>query len=163
MRATSSKYSIGVDYGTNSVRAVVFALEDGAEIASGVFAYPTGVDGVIVSASDPQLARQNPADYIEGFFTSVSEALKKASKADRKFKPENVAGIGVDTTGSTPIPVGKDGMPLSFDRKFKDNPNAYAWLWKDHTAYAEAEAIADPAREMNMPYLDKCGGKYSSE
>ena len=163
MRATSSKYSIGVDYGTNSVRAVVFALEDGAEIASGVFAYPTGVDGVIVSASDPQLARQNPADYIDGFFTSVSEALKKASKADRKFKPENVAGIGVDTTGSTPIPVGKDGMPLSFDRKFKDNPNAYAWLWKDHTAYAEAEAITDAAREMNMPYLDKCGGKYSSE
>ncbi|NLB68772.1 MAG: ribulokinase, partial [Lentisphaerae bacterium] len=75
----------------------------------------------------------------------------------------NVVGIGVDSTGSTPLPVDEKGVPLSFDEKFADNPNAYAWLWKDHTSFAEADKITKLAEEMKLPYLEKCGGTYSSE
>jgi L-ribulokinase len=156
-------YTIGLDYGTNSVRCVVVNTTNGNEITTSVFPYPSGKDGIILDSSDANLARQNPADYIKGIEISVKNAIKDAKKNDKKFSPEKVIGIGVDTTGSTPIPVDKNGIPLSMPAKFKNNPNAMAWLWKDHTGYAEAAEITALAKKYHPEYLAKCGGAYSSE
>jgi L-ribulokinase len=161
-KSAGRKFSIGVDYGTNSVRALVVDTADGEEIASHVYDYPSGHAGVILDSKDPHIARQNPADYIDGFLTSVKKALA-AAKRKPGFKPENVVGIGVDTTGSTPIPVDRNGTPLALDKRFKSNPAAHAWLWKDHTSYAEAAEITEKAAKHADRYLDKCGGTYSSE
>jgi L-ribulokinase len=156
-------YTIGLDYGTNSVRCVVVNTKNGDEIGSFVYHYPSGKDGIILDNSDANLARQNPADYIKGIEESVKNALKDAKKNDKNFKPEKIIGIGVDTTGSTPIPVDKNGTSLSMLPKFKNNPNAMAWLWKDHTGYAEAAQITALAKKNNPEYLAKCGRTYSSE
>ena len=156
------KYTIGVDYGTSSVRAIVVDVANGEEVGSSVFAYPTGIDGVIVSNSDPHLARQNPSDYTMGFIASISGALAQAKKHSG-FQVEDIVGIGIDTTGSTPIPVDKDGTPLALSPAFANNPNAQAWLWKDHTAWEEASSITEMAKAKGVPYLEKCGGTYSSE
>ena len=161
-KAVGGKFAIGVDYGTNSVRALVVNTADGSEIATHVYNYPSGVAGVLLDAKDPNLARQNPADYIEGFHTSVRRAVAAAKKKPG-FKPENVVGIGVDTTGSTPIPVDRDGTPLALQKKFASNLAAHAWLWKDHTSHAEAAEITEKAKKHAGRYLDKCGGTYSSE
>lgn len=156
------RFAIGVDYGTNSVRAIIVDVDNGAELASHVFNYPSGEAGILLDPKDPNLARQNPADYIEGFFKSVGGALR-AAKGKRGFKPENVIGIGVDTTGSTPIPVDRDGTPLAMKKEFRRNLAAQAWLWKDHTSYAEAAEITAAARKSREGYLAVCGGTYSSE
>jgi len=155
-------YAIGVDYGTNSVRCLIVDLDDGCEFAVGVFDYPSGSEGVLLDASDPNLARQNPADYMEGFFHSVSVAVN-AAKRKRGFSTNLVAGIGVDATGSTPIPVDRAGRPLALHAEFKKNLAAQAWLWKDHTAHAEAAEITRLAARSRDKYLDVCGGAYSSE
>ena len=155
-------YSIGVDYGTNSVRALVVDIASGAEIATGVFDYPSGDAGILLDPADPNLARQNPADYIEGFYRSVADAVKKAAVSG-DFQTDQVVGIGVDTTGSTPIPVNREGVALATLDPFQDNLAAHAWLWKDHTSYAEAEEITRAAARGGYPYLAKCGGTYSSE
>jgi L-ribulokinase len=162
MAKTAKKFSIGVDYGTNSVRALVVDTSDGSEIASHVYNYPSGDQGVLLDKKDPNVARQNPADYIEGFFKSVRRAVA-AAKKKRSFKPENVVGIGIDTTGSTPIPVDRDGTPLALKPKFKKKLAAHAWLWKDHTGHAEAAEITEKARKSPERYLADCGGAYSSE
>ncbi|HON68129.1 MAG TPA: ribulokinase [Phycisphaerae bacterium] len=156
------RFAIGVDYGTNSVRAIIVDVDNGAELASHVFNYPSGEAGILLDPKDPNLARQNPADYIEGFFKSVGGALR-AAKGKRGFKPENVIGIGVDTTGSTPIPVDRGGTPLAMKKEFRRNLAAQAWLWKDHTSYAEAAEITAAARKSREGYLAVCGGTYSSE
>jgi L-ribulokinase len=160
--SSTKKFAIGVDYGTNSVRALVVDVADGAEIATHVYNYPSGKDGILLDPKDPNLARQNPADYIEGFYRSVRQAVK-AAKSCPGFAPERVVGIGVDTTGSTPIPVDRKGMPLALQAKFQKNPAAHAWLWKDHTGHAEAAEITEKASAAGTPYLAKCGGTYSSE
>ena len=156
------RFSIGLDYGTNSVRTIVVDLADGAEIASSVCEYPSGDQGILLDANDPNLARQNPADYIEGYVRSVSAAVRSAMKHEG-FKPEYVVGIGVDTTGSTPIPVDSGGKPLAFQRRFEKNLAAHAWLWKDHTSASEAAEITAKAARAKDGYLAKCGGIYSSE
>jgi L-ribulokinase len=158
----NGKYAIGVDYGTNSVRAVVVDVTNGDEIASSVYGYASGTDGILLDEKDPNLARQNPADYIFGFFDVMENALSAADRV-AGFSRIAVVGIGVDTTGSTPIPVDRDGMPLAYQDRFKDNLAAQAWLWKDHTSYAEAAEITELAKSMGTPYLAKCGGTYSSE
>ena len=137
MKSTSCQFAIGLDYGTNSVRAVIVDLADGTEVTNTVHDYPSGDEGVLLDPTDPNLARQNPADYIEGFCRSVGAAVR-AAKKHRGFKPENVVGIGVDTTGSTPIPVDAEGTPLAAQRRFEKNLAAHAWLWKDHTSAAAA-------------------------
>jgi L-ribulokinase len=162
MSKTPKKFSIGVDYGTNSVRAILVDITDGSEIASSVYYYPSGDAGVIIDPKDPLLARQSPADCINGFYQSVSQTIKKAKKIGG-FKPELIAGIGIDTTGSTPIPVDRSGTPLALLPEFQNIPAAHAWLWKDHTAYAEAARITEAAQQFEVNYLDKCGGRYSSE
>jgi L-ribulokinase len=158
----SEKFVLGVDYGTNSVRAVVVATADGAEAGSCVFPYPSGEAGILLDAKDPNLARQNPADYVDGFMHAASGALR-AARRRRGVRPENIVGIGVDTTASTPLPVDRQGTPLAMLPAFRNNPAAHAWLWKDHTSFAEAAEITDLARRDGEGYLTKCGGVYSSE
>ena len=155
--------SLGLDFGTNSVRALLVDVTKGRELATAVRAYETGKEGIILDSSDPNLARQNPAEYVLGTEAVVRSLLAEARKADRSFDPAQVIGIGVDTTGSNPIPVDNTGTPLSFQKKFKRNPNAQAWLWKDHTSYAEAALITELAANEHPEYLAKCGGTYSSE
>jgi L-ribulokinase len=157
-----TQYTIGLDYGTNSVRALVVDVASGAEVATAVWGYEHGTQGVILSR-DPNLARQHPADYIKGAEVTIRQALAAARKHVRGFKPEQVVGIGVDTTGSTPLPVDAQGRPLAFQKRFANNPAAMAWLWKDHTGVAEAEVITTRARELRPQFLAKCGGTYSSE
>lgn len=159
---STNKYTIGLDYGTNSVRTLIVNTANGREVATAVWNYATGTQGVILSR-DPNLARQHPADYVTGAEVTIRKALDLAKRAVRGFKPDQVIGIGVDTTGSTPIPVDSQGQPLAFQKKFAKNPAALAWLWKDHTGVAEATEITELARKLRPQYLAKCGGTYSSE
>jgi L-ribulokinase len=158
----SSKYTIGLDYGTNTVRCLIVEVANGREVGTAVWEYSHGTHGVILSR-DPNLARQHPVDYVTGAEITIKKALAQAKRAVKGFKPEQVIGIGVDTTGSTPIPVDRDGRPLAFDKGFARNPAAMAWLWKDHTGVTEAAEITERARQMRPQYLAKCGGTYSSE
>jgi L-ribulokinase len=153
-----AQYSLGLDYGTNSVRALLVDVSNGHEVATHVFEYPSGDAGVFVDPKDPNLARQNPADYVEGFYETVRHVMTHAG-----ISGDDVVGIGVDTTGSSPMPVDTDGHPLAFHKEWAGNPDAKVWLWKDHTAYAEAAEITEKARSLGLPYLAKCGGTYSSE
>ncbi|MDE2182203.1 MAG: ribulokinase [Alphaproteobacteria bacterium] len=157
-----SQYTIGLDYGTNSVRALLVDAADGREAAAAIWGYEHGHQGVVLGR-DPNLARQHPGDYLKGAEITIREVLAQAKKTVPGFSPDDVKGIGVDTTGSTPMPVDADGLPLAFDERFADNPAALAWLWKDHTGYAEAGEITALARKMRPQYLAKCGGVYSSE
>lgn len=156
-------YTIGLDYGTNSVRCLIVDVADGNELGTAVYEYETGQDGIILDSSDHNLARQSPADYIKGIEVTITEAVDKAKKSNKKFDPAEIIGIGIDTTGSTPLPVDKDGTPLAMLDEFRDNPDAYAWLWKDHTGHAEAAEITQLAEKEHPEYLAKCGGTYSSE
>jgi L-ribulokinase len=158
----SSRYTIGLDYGTNSVRALIVDTADGSEIATAIWGYEHGHSGVILG-NDPNIARQHPADYLKGAETTIREALASAVKTVPGFKPDQVIGIGVDTTGSTPMPVDADGIPLALGKKYAENPAAMAWLWKDHTGWAEAAEITKLAGEIRPQYLAKIGGVYSSE
>ena len=158
----SARYTIGLDYGTNSVRTLIVNTANGREVATAVWNYAHGREGVILSR-DPNLARQHPADYVKGTEVTIKKALAAAKRKVRGFKPEQIIGIGVDTTGSTPLPVDATGRPLAFDRRFAKNPAAMAWLWKDHTGIAEAGEITELARKIRPQYLVKCGGTYSSE
>ncbi|MCC6356856.1 MAG: ribulokinase, partial [Verrucomicrobiae bacterium] len=155
-------YSLGLDYGTNSVRALIVNCANGREIATSVWNFAHGTRGVVLSR-DPNLARQHPADYVLGAEKVIRATLAAAKRSVRGFRPEQIVGIGVDTTGSTPIPVDANGMPLAFQKRFATNPAAMAWLWKDHTGVAEAAEITALAREIRPHYLAKCGGTYSSE
>src|SRR3954451_10041299 len=101
----TSTYTIGIDYGTNSVRAVVVNTTDGSVAGTRVLDYPSGDHGVVLDAKQPHLARQNPADYIEGLRVAVAGALAEAERNGGAFGRDRVIGIGVDTTGSTPLPV----------------------------------------------------------
>jgi L-ribulokinase len=163
MSHEASRYAIGLDYGTNTVRALVVRTNDGVEIGTYVYPYPHGSEGIITDGRDPELARQHPADYLTGAETSVHGALAQARETDPDFAPERVVGIGVDTTGSTPLPVDANGRSLAEHPRFADNPDAMAWLWKDHTSTEEAVTLTARAAEQHPEYLAKCGGVYSSE
>jgi L-ribulokinase len=158
----NQKYSLGLDYGTNSVRALLVNVATGREVGNAVWNYAHGTNGVILSR-DPNLARQHPADYVAGAEITIQKAIAAARRAVRGFKPEDIIGIGVDTTGSTPLPVDAQGRPLALHRRFAKNPAAMAWLWKDHTGVAEAGEITELARKVRPQFLAKCGGTYSSE
>lgn len=155
-------YVLGLDYGTQSVRALLVDVQTGEEIGTGVFEYPSGEHGILLDARDPHLARQNPQDYLDGLRGSTRQALAQAEAHD-DFDVEQVVGIGVDTTGSTPLPVDEEGQPLAFQAPLKDDLNAHVWLWRDHTGHEEAEEITAKARQLRPEYLAKCGGVYSSE
>src|SRR3954447_1354050 len=155
-------FTIGVDYGTNSVRAVVVDCTDGAVLGAHVFEYPSGDQGILLDPKQPHLARQNPADYIDGLRESVRGAVAEAKRHTR-FSSDRVIGIGVDTTGSTPLPIDQTAQPLALDPRFRDNLAAHAWLWKDHTSAAEAAAITRAAERYAPELLAPIGGTYSSE
>jgi L-ribulokinase len=157
-----SHYTIGLDYGSNSVRCLVVNVADGRELGVSVWTYASGDAGVLTDPANPHIARQSPMDYVEGLRQTVPAALAQAaSEAD--FSPAKVIGIGVDTTGSTPIPVDAKLQPLAAKPEFAGNLNAYAWMWKDHSGMDEAEQITALAKEHRPQYLAKCGGTYSSE
>ena len=158
----SAKYTIGLDYGTNSVRALIVNAANGQEVGTAVWNYEHGAQGVILGR-DPNLARQHPADYVKGAEVTIRQALAAAKKAVKGFSADQVVGIGVDTTGSTPLPVDAKGQPLAFDKRFAKNPAAMAWLWKDHTGVADAAEITALAKKIRPQFLAKCGGIYSSE
>ncbi|MEI8195240.1 MAG: ribulokinase, partial [Phycisphaerae bacterium] len=157
-----SKYVIGLDYGTNSARALLVEVATGAEIAAHTWIYAHGTTGVVLDHKDPNLARQYPPDYLTGIKETIKGVLKLGRK-HRGFKPENIIGIGVDTTGSTPMPIDASGRSLVTHQEFANNPAAMAWLWKDHTGHAEAAEITAKAAKLRPEYLAKCGGRYSSE
>jgi L-ribulokinase len=158
----ANQYTIGLDYGTNTVRALIVNTTNGQEVGTAVWGYEHGTQGVILGR-DPNLARQHPADYVKGAEITIKQALAAAKKTVRGFNASQVVGIGVDTTGSTPLPVDANGQPLAFDKRFAKNPAAMAWLWKDHTGVAEAVEITGLAKKIRPQYLAKCGGTYSSE
>jgi L-ribulokinase len=157
-----ARYAIGLDFGTNSMRVLIVDVRDGRELSSAVGNYERGDAGVILDSKQPDLARQDPADYLATIASTVTKALEWAA-ADGEFTPRHVIGIGVDTTGSTPMPVDRAGRSLSFLPQFAGNPDAMAWLWKDHTGHAEAEELTATAARLRPAYLKKIGGRYSSE
>lgn len=152
------KYVIGLDYGSDSCRAVVINANTGAEMASAVKYYPRWMEGKYCVPSANQY-RQHPLDYIEGLEYTIKTALAKCPVGTA----ENVVGIAFDTTGSTPVFTDKNGTPLSMLPEFAENPNAMFVLWKDHTGIKEAQEINDLSAKWNVDYTSYEGGIYSSE
>ncbi len=152
-------YVLGIDYGTDSVRALVVNARNGEEAASSVRYYPRWKEGRYCDPSANRF-RQHPLDHIECLEASVREAIAQAPAG----AAANIRGIAVDTTGSTPGPVDRDGTPLALLPEFAENPNAMFVLWKDHTSVAEAEEINETARTWGgTDFTMYEGGIYSSE
>lgn len=152
------KYTIGLDYGSDSCRAVIVNAETGEEIASSVKYYKRWVAGKYCDPQNNQY-RQHPLDYVEGLIDSVKEALSKSPAGTA----ENVIGMSFDTTGSTPALIDKDGQILALRPEFTENPNAMFILWKDHTSVKEAARINEIAKRWPIDYTAYEGGIYSSE
>ena len=155
----AEQYILGLDFGTDSVRAVIINAKSGKEEANQVSLYKRWLKGQYCDPARNQF-RQHPQDYID----SMEEAVKGALAHLPAGAGKSVAGIGIDTTGSTPCPVDKEGTPLALKAPFKDNPNAMFVLWKDHTAVKEAEQINTLSRSWGgVDYTKYEGGIYSSE
>lgn len=154
----NERYVIGLDYGSDSCRAVVVNAATGEELASAVKYYPRWMEG---KYCDPlkNRYRQHPLDYIEGLETTIKESLTKCPAGTA----EKVVGIAFDTTGSTPVLTDKEGTPLALLPEFAENPNAMFVLWKDHTAIKEAAEINELAKRWDIDYTAYEGGIYSSE
>lgn len=151
-------YVIGLDYGSDSVRAVLIDTQNGAELASEVFWYPRWKKQQYCNAGINQF-RQHPLDHIEGLEHTITSVISESG-----VSPEAVASICIDTTGSSPLPLTKDGTPLALVDGFKENPNALMVLWKDHTSVKEANEINELARSWGgEDYTKYEGGIYSSE
>ena len=155
-------FTLGIDYGTNSVRALIVDCGDGREIATSVVNYPGGHQGILLDSADHHLARQYPGDYLFGLEKCVGEALRSAAQTPG-FDASKIIGIGVDTTGSSPLPVDSANVPLALDEKWRGNLAAQCWLWKDHTSHREAARITELAAKHRPQYIAKCGNTYSSE
>lgn len=153
-----NNYVIGLDYGSDSVRAVLIDTENGRELASDVHWYKRWKNGKYCKPAINQF-RQHPLDHIEGLEKTIKTVVSKS-----KVSPESVKGICIDTTGSSPIPITKDGTPLALVDGFKENPNAMMVLWKDHTAIQEANEINNlSANWGGSDFTKYVGGVYSSE
>ena len=155
---TTKNYVIGIDYGTDSVRTIIVDAFNGEEMASAVKAYPRWASGKFCDAAKDQY-RQHPLDYIEAMEYSVKEALSMAGLE----VTNKIGGISFDTTGSTPVLVNENGIPLSLTPGFEENPNAMFVLWKDHTAIKEAGEINRLAKTWGVDFTQYEGGIYSSE
>jgi L-ribulokinase len=159
MASDNKTLVLGVDFGTDSVRALIVDAANGAEIASELFFYPRWKEGRYCDPAKNQF-RQHPQDYIDGLAASIKGALAKAPAGT----VEKIRGLAVDTTGSTPCAVDKNGAPLALTPGFEENPNAMFILWKDHTAVKEAEEINALAKSWGgEDYTKYEGGVYSSE
>ncbi|WP_422351066.1 ribulokinase [Flagellimonas sp.] len=155
------KFTIGLDFGTGAGRACILNMESGQIVATGACPYKGGEEGTYIDDNNPLMARQHPMEYLRALEVAVKVAMKVY--LSKGYKTEDIKGIGVDATGSTPIPVKNNMVPLAALSQFEDNLNAYAWLWKDHTAVNEALEITEKATMSRPEYLSKCGGTYSSE
>lgn len=159
-----TKYAIGVDFGTETGRAVLVDVADGREVATAVYPYSHGVIDEKLPIPDeeirlePDWALQDPQDYIRTFQNAIPGVLKQS-----KVKPEDVIGIGIDFTACTMLPVRGDGTPLCNLPEFRKQPHAWVKLWKHHAAQPEADKINETARRMGQKWLDRYGGKISSE
>ena len=149
---------IGIDFGTDSVRAVLVDTSYGHEVSSAVCEYPRWKEGLYCDAASSQF-RQHPLDYLESLERSVKECLRLAGHG----AAQSVKALAVDTTGSTPVAVDKQGVPLALHPAFAENPNAMFVLWKDHTSTKEAAEINVHATKFKPDYLKYVGGIYSSE
>ncbi|MEI9808019.1 MAG: ribulokinase [Bacteroidota bacterium] len=155
---SSGKYCIGLDFGTDSVRAVLVNAFTGMEQAASVFEYPRWKAGLYCDAAKNQF-RQHPLDYIEGLEYTIRECVSIAGPAIAG----EVVAISITATGSTPVAVNEQGIPLALQTEFSDNPNAMFLLWKDHSAMKEAEDINRVAAGWEIDYLKYAGGVYSPE
>lgn len=157
-----SKYVIGIDFGTESGRAVLVDVADGRELASAVYRYANGViDETLPGTNirlEPDWALQDPNDYLETFKQTIPAVLKESG-----VSPDDVIGVGIDFTACTMMPVKADGTPLCFLPEWRNNPHAWVKLWKHHAAQPEADKINRVARERGEPWLARYGGKISSE
>ena len=154
-------YTIGVDFGTLSGRAMLVDAADGAEIAEAVFEYPhTVMDSQLPSGAKlpPDWALQHPQDYLDTLAHTIPALFERSA-----VKPEDVKGIAIDFTASSPMPTQNDGTPLCFLDEFKDEPHAYIKLWKHHAAQPQADQINAVASDMGETWLPRYGGKISSE
>ena len=151
-------YVIGLDFGSDSVRAVLIDTANGSELASHVHWYQRWKEGKFCIPADNQF-RQHPLDHLEGLTNTIKGVLSETG-----VMPSDVKGICVDTTGSSPLPVDENGESLAFQEEFRDNPNAMVILWKDHTAVKEAEEINTISRSWGgEDFTTFVGGIYSSE
>lgn len=152
------EYVIGVDFGTDSVRAVMVDAATGTEVTAAIKKYKLWEDGLYCNPAE-NCFRQHPQDYIDGLQEAVKTCVKEAGNA----AAASVKGIAIDSTGSTPVAVDQTGTPLALIKDFQSNPNAMFILWKDHTAVKEAAEINEHARHFETNYLQYVGGVYSSE
>jgi len=155
-------FTVGLDFGTQSARAVVLDAANGDVVAEAAHPYARGESGVIGDQWDPNVARQDPRDYVEALEATLAGVMVRL-REDGRLDNGRVVGVGVATTGSTPLPLDGRGAPLAFDPRFEADPAALAWLWKDHTSHAEAAEITSLIPERGLPYLEFVGGTYSSE
>ncbi len=153
-----NKFTVGLDYGTDSVRALIVNTQTGESIANAVHYYERWQKGLFCNPSISQF-RQHPLDYLEGLEGAIKGALEGFSEEIK----QNIVGISVDTTGSTPVAVDENGTPLALLPEFAENPNGMFILWKDHTGNREAEEINTLARVWNTDFTKYVGGIYSSE
>ena len=158
----NDKYTIGIDFGTESGRAVLVRVSDGEEIATSVYPYPDGVIDEVLPDTDiqlpPDFALQNPADYIEVLRNTVPEVLRRSG-----VDPADVIGLGTDFTACTMMPIDQEGTPLCMKEEWRDNPYAWVKIWKHHAAQPEANRLNEIARQRGEPWLPRYGGKISSE
>jgi L-ribulokinase len=158
----SERLSLGLDFGTESVRALLLDLADGRERAVAAEPFPHGVMDEVLAASGAQLpphfALQHPRDYLEAAGRATRRALESAG-----VDASAVIGIGIDFTACTPLPLDRHGEPLCFDPAFEREPHAYVKLWKHHGAIPEAERMNRVARERGESFLARYGGTLSSE
>ncbi|UCG94809.1 MAG: ribulokinase [Candidatus Aerophobus sp.] len=157
-----TKYTIGIDFGTESGRALLVKVEDGEEVVSSVYEYEDGVIDEFLPGTHIRLeadwALQNPADYMETIKRTIPELLEKSG-----IDPQDVIGIGIDFTSCTMMPINKEGTPLCLIDKYKNNPHSWVKLWKHHAAQPEAGRINQVATERKEKFLARYGDKYSSE